>query len=364
MTDVDGSDAGSRMWVVWRQDEHGNRAEVARHAVRADAEAQATGLEARGHKQTYWVAGPTTAEVVEAAVTEARRRQAASDRDVSAAVEHFAGTVRETCARWGLTAEGWLDGGAGMPTLAVVAEGGQRAVLKIAEPGDQDVAARIMTAARGRGYARVLDWDAGRGALLLERLGPMLSARAQTLHEQGPVVVALLQQAWQVPLDSGRPFEGKASGLLSILADLGPRYGAAYGDLLRQATLQAERLAATERPEVVCHGDPHANNVLRRGEGWALIDPDGFVGERSYDVAVVVRDACAELAAAEAASAGAATTVLRTECRRLARSAGVDPERVWAWAYVERVTSGLYLRWHGYTDHGTQFLDVATLLEP
>ncbi|WP_088289854.1 aminoglycoside phosphotransferase family protein [Kineosporia sp. A_224] len=364
MTDVDGSDAGARTWVVWRQDEHGNRAEVARHVLRADAEAQAAGLEARGHKQTYWVAGTTTTDVVEAAVAEARRRGAASDRDVSAAVEHFAGTVRETCTRWGLTAERWLDGGAGMPTLAVVGEGGQRAVLKIAEPGDQDVAARIMTAAHGRGYARVLDWDAGRGALLLERLGPMLSARTRTLHEQGPVVVALLQQAWQVPLDSGRPFEGKASGLLSILADLGPRYGAAHGDVLRQATLHAERLAATERPEVVCHGDPHANNVLRRGEDWALIDPDGFVGERSYDVAVVVRDACAELAAAEAAAPGSATTLLRSECRRLAGSAGADPERVWAWAYVERVTSGLYLRWHGYTAQASQFLDVATLLEP
>jgi len=44
-----------RSWVVWRQDDHGNRVEVARHAARADAEEQVAALESRGHKQTYWV---------------------------------------------------------------------------------------------------------------------------------------------------------------------------------------------------------------------------------------------------------------------------------------------------------------------
>jgi streptomycin 6-kinase len=57
---------------------------------------------------------------------------------------------------------------------------------------------------------------------------------------------------------------------------------------------------------VVCHGDPHAGNVLRRGDGWALIDPDGFVGERAYDLGVVMRDACREITDAEASQPGAA----------------------------------------------------------
>ena len=44
------------VWVVWRQDDNGNRYEVARHDSRAAAQAQADEMEARGHKQTYWVA--------------------------------------------------------------------------------------------------------------------------------------------------------------------------------------------------------------------------------------------------------------------------------------------------------------------
>ncbi|GIH16372.1 SPOR domain-containing protein [Rugosimonospora africana] len=44
------------VWTVWRQDDNGNQYEVSRHDSRADAESAAATLEARGHKQTYWVA--------------------------------------------------------------------------------------------------------------------------------------------------------------------------------------------------------------------------------------------------------------------------------------------------------------------
>lgn len=305
-----------------------------------------------------------TDDVLADAVAEARRRQQASDRDLSTAVDHFARALGPVCERWALVPERRLDGGAGLPTLAVRTADGGAAVLKVAEPGELDVAARVMRAADGHGYARVLDWDPDRGALLLERLGPMLSTQLPSLAEQGPVVVALLRQAWQVPRRYGGPDETKAAGLLRILTDLGPRYGAAHADVVEAAAAVAERLAATEGPEVVCHGDAHAGNVLRRGSGWALVDPDGFVGERSYDVAVVLRDACQDLRAAESAAPGAAEALLRTECRRLAGQADVDPQRVWSWAYVERVTTGLYLRWFGHAEQSARFLDTARLLRP
>ena len=43
-------------WIVWRQDDNGNRFEITRTDSRADAEELASVLEARGHKQLYWVA--------------------------------------------------------------------------------------------------------------------------------------------------------------------------------------------------------------------------------------------------------------------------------------------------------------------
>lgn len=50
------SAASAPGWAVWRQDDHGNRAEVARHDDRADADAHVAEFESRGHKQLYWVA--------------------------------------------------------------------------------------------------------------------------------------------------------------------------------------------------------------------------------------------------------------------------------------------------------------------
>ena len=48
-------------WTVWRQDDNGNRYEVSRHDTRAEADSVAATMEARGHKQTYWVAPSTVA---------------------------------------------------------------------------------------------------------------------------------------------------------------------------------------------------------------------------------------------------------------------------------------------------------------
>ena len=50
------SATGGDRWVVWRQDDNGNRFEVGRRESRAAAEELAATMEARGHKQTYWVA--------------------------------------------------------------------------------------------------------------------------------------------------------------------------------------------------------------------------------------------------------------------------------------------------------------------
>ncbi|MCF6377162.1 phosphotransferase [Nocardioides KLBMP 9356] len=91
-------------------------------------------------------------------------------------------------------------------------------------------------------------------------------------------VAPLLTQAWQVPRAVGGPAEHKADGLLRILGDLGNRYGSAHPAALARAAGLAAELARDETDEVVCHGDPHAGNVLARGDGWAFVDADGFGG--------------------------------------------------------------------------------------
>jgi hypothetical protein len=50
---TEGTVAGT--WIVWRQDDHGNRAEVARFSVEDEADGLRKTMEARGHKQLYRV---------------------------------------------------------------------------------------------------------------------------------------------------------------------------------------------------------------------------------------------------------------------------------------------------------------------
>jgi hypothetical protein len=52
------AEARPRGWTVWRQDDNGNRYEMSGHDTRAEADSVAASMEARGHKQTYWVASP------------------------------------------------------------------------------------------------------------------------------------------------------------------------------------------------------------------------------------------------------------------------------------------------------------------
>lgn len=300
--------------------------------------------------------------VIEAAVAEAWHRAERSDRDVHAQVTHYAETVPRVLAQWRLEPVGWFEGGVNPPPLEVVTDQGERAVLKVQPPGEQNVAARVLGAAAGHGHVRMLRFSAPDGALLTERLGESLWTTSPGLADQVRVVGPLLREAWTVPLDQGAAFAAKASGLAGILRDLGPRYGTAAPQALKLAADYAEQLATGEGAEVVCHGDPHAGNVLRRADGWALIDPDGFVGERAYDLGVVLRDACVEFASAEAQNPGAGVGLLRSGCHQLAEMSGVDAQRIWQWGFVERVTTGLYLHWFGYPEQGDSFLSTAEII--
>lgn len=50
------TDSDSREWILWRQDDNGNRFAVRAFQNRDDAMHEKRVMESKGHKQTYWVA--------------------------------------------------------------------------------------------------------------------------------------------------------------------------------------------------------------------------------------------------------------------------------------------------------------------
>lgn len=291
-------------------------------------------------------------------VARARARDAFAD--LAAVVDHLETVLPQALDRLGAEPEGCVEHSL-LPTVAVRLPDGSRAVVKVRLPGELDVEARVMAAAP-EAYARVLHWDASTGVLATERLAGTAAAAHPGLAEQVDLAATALPLAWRAPLVAGDDVGSKAQGLLGILAELGPAYGSAHPAALAVATDHARVLAAAERAEVVCHGDPHAGNLLRRGDGWAYVDPDGFLGERAYDLGVALRDASAELLAAEESRTGGAAQLLEGEVARAAEMTGVDADRVWHWAFVERVTTGLYLHWWGRTAEAEGYLGAADVL--
>ena len=93
---------------------------------------------------------------------------------------------------------------------------------------------------------------------------------------------------------------------------------------------------------------------------YKLVDPDGFLCEPEYDVGVVLRDFSRELL--RLGGPRRARELHARLTRQAAESTGTDVERVRQWAFVERVTTGLYLRWFDDPDTSQSFLDAAELL--
>jgi streptomycin 6-kinase len=287
--------------------------------------------------------------------------------DAAPVLDGLADLLTDLVARWSLTLGEVYSEGIGGPVVAVEADG-RPAVLKVDLAGSAFTSqVATLRAAAGRGYAAWLADDVARGAVLLERLGPSLASAGLQPHEQLDQLAATLHLAWEVPLDTvpeARPLQDKATQLVGIIgrhrrAEDEPR----WGRHLEMALELAQHLAATRDlgRDVLCHGDPHQGNaLLAQGGSYKLVDPDGLRCEPEYDAGVALRDFSREVL--EIGDPSSARAWHGRLCRRLAEQTGTDPERVAQWAFVERVTTGLYLRWFDDVETAESFLDAATLL--
>lgn len=271
-------------------------------------------------------------------------------------VEAFPERLDAALARWELTVTGAHTDGAELPVLAVHGRTIGPAILKLGGHGsDLSQQVRLLRAAQGRGYVRVLEAAEDLDAVLLEELGQPLHRSLPDPAAQSHALAALLPATWELPASVGAPHAPgqKAAALLALVEDALSEFEGTPGAhaLLERARSLALDLRDDPSPvQVVLHGDPHSGNALRRGDEHVLIDPDGFLGEREYDAGVMLRDhqhRIDELDRAEGAGAGRRWHAQLA--REITSRLELDPERVLAWAHLERVTTGLFLGrlgWH------------------
>lgn len=266
-------------------------------------------------------------------------------------LDELADRVAELAARWDLTVGRPFADGTEAWVAPVEREAGGAAVLKVCVPRPGDAArleAAVLRLAGGQGCAELLDWDEEREALLVERLGPSLHDLGRPADERHRILAAVAAELWQpaaaLPTeDRALLVDGrtKAGWLIEQIVvgweELGRPCSRAAVD---HAVVCAERRAAAhdDARAWLVHGDVHEWNTLQAPgtpAGWKLIDPDGLVAEREYDLGVILREDPVELAA------DLADGDPRRRARRLARWTGADENAAWEWGVVERVSTGL-----------------------
>jgi streptomycin 6-kinase len=285
-------------------------------------------------------------------VVRAKARQAGAEDWL----DGLPGLVTALEQRWGVTAGEPYDGA----TEAWVAPAGEGAVLKLMIPRAGDHARNEITALRlagGTGLARLIDSDVDKGALLLERLGAPLSESAEPLARRLEIFTELAPRIWRPA--SGLP-TGAAKGrwLIGFITRLWEELDRPCGEAaVDYAIACAERRVAAHDDEraVLVHGDIHQWNTLRAGDGWKLVDPDGLLAEREYDLGVLMREDPAELMAAADPWERA---------RYLAARTGTDARAIWEWGAAERVSTGLLLTSIGLDEIGAEMLRAAEDVTP
>jgi streptomycin 6-kinase len=267
--------------------------------------------------------------------------------------------------RWGLELGEPFHGGTAAHVVEALDGRGNACVLKVAMPLDMDEQAGfersivVHQIADGRACAKLLDHDADSAAMLLERLGPNLADLGYSIPSILEAVATTLQSFWRPAPDDDRLPTGaeKAAWLAEYITKTWSELAepCARSVVDRAVAYCDERAGEYDASNaVLVHGDAHGWNTLTTSDGgFKFVDPEGVRSERAHDLAVPMREYNAPLLA------GDTHRLVRERAKYLAGISGIDPEPVWQWGFIERVSTGLANLGDFDDNSGEQFLEVA-----
>ena len=245
--------------------------------------------------------------------------------DGRAWLESLPGLADECVARWMLDlGDPYPESFVSLVVPATTAGGGD-AVLKIQWPhreSEQEAAALRLW--DGDGAVRLLEHDADRHALLLERCSPGHHLATAGCDAALDVFVDLLPRLWKPAGPSFTSLAEEAARWADELPGTWERAGRPFERrLVDRAVRSLQALPGGDDP-VLLHQDLHADNVLAAmREPWLAIDPKPLAGDRAFSAAPIVRSY--EL--------GHSPELVEHRLRRLCGELGLDEERAREWAF-------------------------------
>lgn len=271
--------------------------------------------------------------------------------------------IAELEGMWNISVGEALYGGTHAFVAYAEGQNGEKYVLKVDIPenlgGEFEGGIALLKMADGHGYAKLYAYDLERKACLIERLGKPVNQLGGSVFEQLRIICSVLQKGWEIPVTTSGFPSGKES-----VAWFREFIGATWEKLERPCShkvieqaysyLQSREEAINPAEFVLLHGDAHGGNTLKElsGEGFKLIDPDGIVYEKAYDLGVLMREWVEEYAQ-EPLKKG------RERCRYLCRLTGVSEKAIWEWGYLQTVSTAFVLLQIGQEETGRKMLHVA-----
>ena len=275
-------------------------------------------------------------------------------------------TVADLARRWRLHVGSTYRGGTAGYVVAAHDALGRDCVLKVAMPLQPDELAAfdhsvlVHRLADGRGCAALFEFDRTVPAMLLERLGPNLDELRLPTDELLETVAATLRSFWR-PIDADVDLptgaQKAASLATTIVSDWELLGRPCDRHVIDRAVGYCDERAAAFDPDraVLVHGDAHGWNTVAAGGGrFKFVDPEGLRSDRAHDLGVPMREYNEPLLA------GDTTRLTRQRSEQLAAWCDVDPEAVWQWGFIERVSTGLCNLRDFDGDDGLTFLEVAS----
>ena len=274
--------------------------------------------------------------------------------------------VASLADRWDLVLGETFRGGTASFVASATDQSGRDCVLKVAMPLDMDDidsfhrSVLVHQLAAGRGCALLYAYDRSAPAMLLERLGRNLADLDLPLSQVLETITATLRTFWRpVADDCGLPTGvDKARWLADYIAtswdDLARPCSRAVVD--RALAYCDERAAAFDPSKaILVHGDAHGWNTVDAGGGtFKFVDPEGLRSEAAHDLSVPMREYNGPLLQ------GDTRRLVWERAEMLGELCNVDPDAVWQWGFIERVSTGLANVRDFDGDDGAMFLEVAT----
>lgn len=239
---------------------------------------------------------------------------------------------------------------------------GTPAVLKIGVPNRElTLSIEALEFMQGDHMVRLLQADADRGVMLLEKLSPGLMLTTVVDDEQATrIACEVMQKLWK-PAPAVHPFPTVAdwaAGLKKIPVRYPTISPLPQAWINRAEGLFADLLPSQAAP-VVLHGDLHHYNVLSGEKGWKAIDPQGVVGEPVYETGALLRNPFDLFDRPDP---------LKLTERRIAilgEQLGFDRQRILDWAIAQAVLSNWWTVEDGgvLTDSDFLFYEILTRIK-